>query len=268
MQDKTLAPGRPVALVTGASSGIGAEYARQLAGKGYDLVLVSNREEELQAVCSAIAREAGVAALPLCCDLSAPGAAERVLAWCDQRSLAVEVLVNNAGMFFMEYLSEDNLDKVRTMMHLHIDAVTELSILMGSRMKSRGRGHILNMSSMTARIPAPGITMYSATKAYLKSFGQSLSYELRPFGVTVTTVCPAAVDTALYPLGSRLRGLLRKVGLIRSPQWLVRRALRAMFRGRRVLSPGLTNVLLPPLVALLPARLIDHLGKAWILKAG
>ena len=87
---------------------------------------------------------------------------------------------------------------------------------------------------------------------------------MRPFGVTVTTVCPAAVDTGLYPLPVRLRGLLRRIGLIRTPEWLVRKALRAMFRGRRTYSPGLTNVLLPPLIALLPARLIDRLGLKWI----
>ena len=117
---------------------------------------------------------------------------------------------------------------------------------------------------MTARIPAPGIAIYSSTKAYLKVFGKSLSYELRPFGVTVTTVCPAAVDTGLYPLPERLRGFLRRIGLIRAPEWLVRRSLKALFRGRRTFSPGLTNALLPPLIAILPARLIDRLGLKWI----
>ena len=80
----------------------------------------------------------------------------------------------------------------------------------------------------------------------------------------VTTVCPAAVDTGLYPLPERLRGFLRSIGLIRTPEWLVRRSLKALFRGRRTFSPGLTNVLLPPLIAILPARLIDRLGLKWI----
>ena len=119
----------------------------------------------------------------------------------------------------------------------------------------------------TARIPAPGIAVYSATKAYLKSFGRSLSYEYRPFGVTVTTLCPAAVDTGLYPLGDGLRKVLRHLGILRSPEWMARRALKAMHRGRRCVSPGLTNRLVPLLVALLPARLIDRLGLKWIRKS-
>ena len=248
------------ALVTGASSGIGLEFSRQLAQKGYALAVVSNREQELAEAAEGLRAEYGVPVEALCIDLTKQGAAEEVLAWCPEP----EVLVNNAGMFFMEYLKPESLGKVRTMMKLHMDVVTELCILAGARMKEKGSGHILNMSSMTARIPAPGIAIYSSTKAYLKTFGKSLSYELRPFGVSVTTVCPAAVDTGLYPLGDRLRRFLCRIGIIRTPEWLVRRSLKAMFRGRRTFSPGLTNALLPPLIAILPARLIDHLGLKWI----
>ena len=248
------------ALVTGASSGIGLEFSRQLAGMGYALAMVSNREEELADAAERLRAEFGVPVQALCIDLTKQGAAEEVLAWCPEP----DVLVNNAGMFFMEYLTPESLGKVRTMMTLHMDVVTELCILAGSRMKDKGDGHILNISSMTARIPAPGIAIYSSTKAYLKTFGKSLSYELHPFGVSVTTVCPAAVDTGLYPLGDRLRRFLRAIGVIRTPEWLVRRSLKAMFRGRRTLSPGLTNALLPPLIAILPARLIDRLGLRWI----
>lgn len=250
------------ALVTGASSGIGLEFSRQLAGMGYAVAMVSNREQELADAAEGIRTEFGVTVQSLCIDLTKPGAAEEVIAWCP----APDVLINNAGMFFMEYLSPENLGKVRTMMALHMNVVTELCILAGSRMKESGGGHILNISSMTARIPSPGIAIYSSTKAYLKTFGKSLSYELHPFGVTVTTVCPAAVDTGLYPLGDRLRRFLRGIGVIRTPEWLVRRSLKAMFHGRRTFSPGLTNALLPPLIALLPARLIDRLGLKWIRK--
>lgn len=248
------------ALVTGGSSGIGLEFARQLAQKGYALALVSNRGQELADAAERLKAEFGANVETLCIDLAKPGAAEEVLAWCPEP----DVLINNAGMFFMEYLKPESLGKVRTMMGLHMDVVTELCILASSRMKEKGTGHILNISSMTARIPAPGIAIYSSTKAYLKVFGKSLSYELRPFGVTVTTVCPAAVDTGLYPLPERLRGFLRRIGIIRTPEWLVRRSLKAMFRGRRTFSPGLTNFLLPPLIAILPARLIDRLGLKWI----
>ena len=251
---------KQVALRTGGSSGIGLEYARQLAAKGYALALVSNREEDL----AVAAKELGGDVYTLCVDLARHGAAREVVEWCDAEGLEPEIVVNNAGMFFMEYLGAENVGKADAMMTLHMETVTDLCILLGARMKERGHGYILNMASMTAWIPAPGIAIYSASKSYLVSFGKGLSYELRPYGVRVTTVCPAAVDTGLYPLGDKLRGRLRRLGIIRSPQWLVRRSLRAMFRGRRLLRPGPMNHLVPAIVGILPSRLIDRLGMKWI----
>ena len=253
------------ALITGGSSGIGLEYSREFASRGYRLALVSNREEELTDAKQSLNKEFGVPVHTLCVDLAAADGAEKVLAWCDSLGLEVEVLVNNAGMFFMEYLSPENLGKADTMVGLHVCAPTKLCILFGARMKERGSGYILNMSSMTARIPAPGIGVYSASKAYLKSFGKSFSYEMRPFGVKVTTVCPAAIDTGLYPISPALRRFLSCLGIIRSPKWLVRRAVRALLLGRRTISPGITNVIVPALVAVLPSRMIDHLGIKWIM---
>lgn len=253
------------ALISGGSSGIGLAFARQLAAEGFGLLLVGNRADELAAAAEELSP--AVSVRTRCLDLAAPGAAEEVLAWCDSLGIVPDVLINNAGIFFMQYLEPALLGKVRTMMHLHMDAVTELCILLGARMKARGHGRILNVSSMTAQIPAPGIAIYSATKAYLKSFGRSLSYEYRPFGVTVTTLCPAAVDTGLYPLGDGLRKVLRRIGILRSPEWMARRGLKAMDRGRRCVSPGITNRLVPLLVAILPNRLIDRLGLRWIRKS-
>ena len=254
------------ALITGGSSGIGLEYSRELASRGYQLALVSNREGELEDAKQSLNREFGVPVHTLCADLAAEDSAEKTLAWCDSLGLEIEVLVNNAGIFFMEYLGPENLGKATAMMGLHVCTPTKMCILFGARMKERGKGYILNMSSMTARIPAPGIAVYSASKAYLKSFGRSFSYEMCPFGVKVTTVCPAAVDTGLYPIGPSLRRTLRSVGIIRSPRWLVRRTVRALFRGRRTISPGITNAIVPALVAILPSRMIDRLGIKWINK--
>ena len=253
-----------MAVITGGSSGVGLEFSREFASRGYALALVSNRDGDLADAKQSLEREFGVPVHTLCADLSDAGIAEKILAWCDSIGLQVEVLVNNAGMFFMEYLSPENLGKAETMMGLHVFTPTRMCILFGARMNDRGKGYILNMSSMTARIPAPGIAVYSASKAYLKSFGRSFSYEMRPYGVRVTTVCPAAIDTGLYPLGTRLRKTLRRLGIIRSPHWLARRAVKALFRGRRTISPGLTNALVPALVAILPPRMIDRLGMKWI----
>lgn len=250
-----------VALITGGSSGMGLEYARQLAEKGYDLVLVSNREEELSGAVAGLSKAFPVQVEGHFQDLALPSSADELFVWCQSRGLVPDVLVNNAGMFFFKELTSADLGRVQAMLNLHVGTVTRLSILFGEAMKQRGSGYILIVSSMAARIPAPGITIYSATKAYLRSFGRSLSYELRPYGVGVTTVCPAAIATPLYRLKPSLMDLGVKVRLIHTPAWLVRRALRAMFRRRRVVSPSLMNVWLPPLVALLPGPLEQWLWK-------
>jgi hypothetical protein len=250
-----------VALITGGSSGMGLEYARQLAGKGYDLLLVSNREEELASAVAALSEAFPVKVSGHFQDLALPTAADALFAWCQERRLVPDVLVNNAGMFFFKELTRAELGRVQAMLNLHVSTVTRLSILFGEAMKQRGSGYILIVSSMAARIPAPGITIYSATKAYLRSFGRSLSYELRPYGVGVTTVCPAAIATPLYRLKPSLMELGVRTRVIHTPAWLVRRALRAMFHRRRVVSPSAMNLWLPPLVSLLPGPLEQWLWK-------
>jgi len=197
-----------------------------------------------------------------CQDLARSEAADDLFAWCTQElGLVPDVLVNNAGMFFFKELHSEDLDRVQAMVELHVVTVTRLCLLFGEQMKRRGSGRILNVSSMAARIPAPGITIYAATKAYLKSFGRSLSYEFKPYGVSVTTVCPAAIATPLYRLSEKQMKMGLAVGLIHTPKWLVRRALRAMFRGRRVVSPSFMNFWLPSLIWLLPGFLIAWLWK-------
>ena len=248
-----------VALITGGSSGMGLEFARQLAARGYDLVLVSNQEQALEDA----ARELSgpMAVRTRCQDLATATAADELFAWCRAEDLLPDVLVNDAGMFFFKELQAEDLDRVQAMINLHVTTVTRICLLFGQAMKSRGSGYILNVSSMAARLPVPGITIYSATKAYLRSFGRSYSYELRPYGVGMTTVCPAAIATPLYRLDEKKMRFGVRIGVIRTPQWLVRRALRALFRGRRVVSPAFMNIYLPALIALLPGPLIAHLWK-------
>ena len=238
---------------------MGLEFARQLAARGYDLLLVSNQEQAL----ADVARELSgpVSVRTRFQDLARPEAADELFCWCQAEGLIPDVLVNNAGMFFFKELQAEDLDRVQAMIDLHVTTVTRICLLFGQAMKSRGSGYILIMSSMAARIPAPGITIYSATKAYLRSFGRSLSFELRPYGVGVTTVCPAAVATPLYRLDEKKMRFGVRLGVIRTPKWLVRRALRALFHRRRVISPAFMNVYLPALVALLPGPVEARLWK-------
>ncbi|MDD5914995.1 MAG: SDR family NAD(P)-dependent oxidoreductase [Bacteroidales bacterium] len=244
-----------MALVTGGSSGIGLEFSRQLAEKGYDLIIVSNSREQLDAVCAPIAEEYGVRVIPRLQNLAAGNAAEELMEWCDSQSVLPDILINNAGMFYFKELSPELMGKAEVMIGLHVTTPTKMCILFGDRMKQRGSGRILLVASMAARIPAPGIQVYSATKAYLRSFGESLSFELKPYGVTVTTLCPAAVATPLYGLKKGLLNFGVAIRVIHTPQWLVRKALKGLFRGRRLMKPSIMNAYLPPMIKMLPSNL-------------
>ncbi len=250
------------ALITGGSSGMGLEYARQLAGRGYDLILVSNRQDELDAAADELKELSGVEVTTRFQDLATATAADELFAWCASEGLAVDILINNAGMFFFkELVLPDDRPRIEAILALHVATVTRLTLLMGNEMKARGVGYVLNVASMAAEIPAPGLTLYAATKAYLKTFSKSLFFEYRPYGVGLTVVCPAAVATPLYHIKPKLMTWGVRLGLIATPEWLVRRALRGMFRRKRVVRPGFTNYLVPFLVNVLPDACVAEIWK-------
>ena len=193
---------------------MGKIYAERLAEAGYNLLLVSNQEQELRQVADDLHQRFNVDVISHFQDLAAEDAADELFAFCQEQSLEIDILINNAGMIFFEELTPENEAKAMTMKRLHIDTPTRLCLLFGNEMKRHGSGYILNMSSMAAELPCPGIAMYSATKAFLKSFSKSLYYEMKPFGVVVTTVCPAAIATPLYKLKPSLMKLGVRMGLI------------------------------------------------------
>lgn len=240
---------------------MGLEYARQLATRGYDLLLVSNQQEELAQASATLSATYDVRIMTRYQDLAVATAAEELFDYCQREALQIDILVNNAGCFFFEELCPENEAKALRMLQLHVYTPSRLCMLFGELMKQRGHGYILNVSSMVAKIPAPGITMYSATKAYLKSFSKSLYFEMRPYGVGVTVVCPAAIATTLYKIKPSLLRLGVKVGLVGTPEWLVRRALRGLFRRRRVVRPGAMNYYLPFFIGLLPNWLVARIWK-------
>ncbi len=245
------------ALITGASSGMGLLYATHLAEAGCNLLIVSNQEKELNEVAENLHKDFNVAVIARYQDLSQDDAAQQLFDYCKKESIVIDILINNAGMFFFHELDDEYDSKMELMLKLHIMTPVRMCRLFGDDMKKRGFGFIILVSSMAARLPFPGITTYSATKAYLKSFGKSFYYEMRDYGVGVTTVCPGAIATPLYKLNPKLLKLGVKVGLIGTPQWLVKKALKGMFRKKMVVAPGAMNVYLPPLLALLPKSLVN-----------
>ena len=146
-------------------------------------------------------------------------------------------------------------DEAFEMIDLHIITPTRLVMLFGEEMKQRRSGYIINVSSLAAKLPVPGITVYAATKAYLKNFSKSMYFELRNYNVVCTTVLPAAIATPLYNLDPKLLNIGVKTGIIRKPQHLVKHAIRGMLRKKHVVKPDAMNYYLPILIKLLPNSL-------------
>ena len=245
------------ALVTGASSGIGRAYALRLAARGYGIVVVSDRPEQNEEVAREI-RRLGAEALPLHADLTQPDAPERLHARCRRDGIEVEVLVSNAGILHFAQLVRTEPAAIDRIVALHCTAPAKLCRLFAD-MRRRGRGYILLMSSMTAWTPFPTMSLYGATKTFLKNFGRSLRYELHASGVSVTTVFPGAVDTPLYELDPARRRQLRRAGIMRTADEVAAAGLRALFRRRSRCIPGLPTKIAIGLCRLLPACVVTPL---------
>lgn len=245
------------ALITGASSGMGRCYAHELAKRGYNIIAVSNREEELHAVGKELGDRYHIAVECIYKDLAHNDAAKELYDECCTKGYDVEILICNAGMLLFSTLTKTDPARLNTIIGLHCTTTTLLCRYFGEAMKLRGHGRILIMSSSTAWLPYPTVSHYSATKAYLKSFAFSLWYELHRYGVSVTAVFPGAVDTPFYNLSDKARRLFRALGVMLTAEQVARRGVRAMMRGRRRLTPGLFTKVVIVICAILPARLLD-----------
>lgn len=243
------------ALVTGASSGIGLEFSRQLAARGASLVMVSIDRDDLDREAARIVESYGVRVETLCMDLARTEAADELYRYCREKGLTIDIVINNAGIFSFREVVRTNPAKIDTMLELHIGTVTRLSRLFASDMCERHHGYLLNMSSLSCWTPYPGIALYTATKAYIRVFTRALAYELRDYGVHATVVCPGGVATGLYGLPPHLLKLGVRLGILMTPERLVHKALNALFRGKKQLIPGVFNRLLIPLASIMPTRI-------------
>ena len=224
------------ALVTGASSGIGLEFAKQLAKRGYNLLIVSNEEvikkraEEIKG--SKDERISGLEVIPLVMDLGQQSSARELYEYTRAQEIEVEVLVNNAGVYHDKDILDDSEAFTSLIMNLHMYTPAMLCYLFGQEMRERRHGYILNVCSVTSKIVAQRLGTYASTKCFLSAFTRSLHIELKPYGVYVTDVSPGAVDTGLFSIPQWVTKAGKALGIIASPEMLVRRALRALFHGR------------------------------------
>lgn len=241
------------ALVTGASSGIGEQYATVLA-RDYkcDLLLVSNQEKEIVEVAKRLSAEYGVKAMGLYSDLSRPEAPQELYDYCNENNIQIDILINNAGVFFFNEYTKTDTRRIDLMFNLHMLTVAKMCRLFGEDMCRRKRGYILNMSSMAAWFTTPGLHCYSSTKAFVLSLSRCLWYEMKPYGVTCLAVCPGAVDTGLYGLNDKWRRIAVALQVSLPPEKLAKKALKKLFKGKKQTVPGFLNHIFIPLVRHLP----------------
>jgi hypothetical protein len=233
---------RPVALVTGASSGIGRELCRVLARERHDVILVARREPELRTVADELRQQFGATCTVITADLSKRDGPQMVYDAVSAAGLSVDVLVNNAGFGGFGRFVETSADEERRMLAVNVVALTELTKLFLPPMTERGHGRVLNLASTAAFQPGPFMAIYYASKAYVLSFTEALAEELAGTGVTATALCPGVVPSGFQDAA----GLHGDQPLLRSPavksaDYVAQAGYDGMVRGRRVVIPGALN---------------------------
>jgi short-subunit dehydrogenase len=228
-------------LVTGASSGIGADFARVFARKKRDVALVARSRERLDALAGELTKTHGVRARVLPADLARPGAAEEIQRALQADGIEVETLVNNAGFGMHGPFVELDPRRQSEMISVNVVALTELCRVFAPDMVSRGQGGILNVASTGAFSPGPTMSVYCATKAFVLSFTEALANELHGSGVTVTCLCPGVTATSFHEVSGTTRMRLVRVGTPMTSVAVAEAGERALLRGSSLAVPGLLN---------------------------
>ncbi len=247
------------ALVTGASSGIGVEIARELAERGHGLTLVARREPRLRELATELSDAYGVRVEVIAADLGDDDERERLETEIEGLGLAVEVLVNNAGFSTMTPVSKSDPGREIAMLRTNIEAVAHLCSLVLPGMVERGRGAVLNVASTAAFQPLPGQAGYAASKSFVLSYTQALAQELKGSGVTVTALCPGPVETEFAEVagfeGSQSSDALPKIMWVSASE-VATAGIEGMVRGRTVVIPGPANRIGAALSPLIPRSVL------------
>ena len=248
------------ALVTGASSGIGAVFARELARRGADLVLVARSQDKLAALADDLSASFGIAADVAVADLAAPSAANDLAADLRRRDLQIHILVNNAGFGLFAQLHQADGAVLADMIRVNVAALVDLTRLYLPGMLERDHGAIVNVGSTAGFQPVPYMAVYGATKAFVLSFTEALWAETRGTGVRVTALCPGSTDTGFFDIA----GDDAQVGHRVAPERVVQAAFRALDRrSSTVVTGGLESWMLTNSSRLAPRQLVE-IGRAHV----
>ncbi|AXG81611.1 SDR family NAD(P)-dependent oxidoreductase [Streptomyces paludis] len=253
------------ALVTGASSGLGTEFAAQLAARGHDLVLVARSRDRLEEIAGELTRAHGVKTHVVVKDLAEPHAGREVARELAERSLTVDLLVNNAGFGTVGRFEEIVADRDHEMLMVNVVALVDLTHALLPGMLERGTGAVINVGSTAGYQPSPYLSVYSASKTFVLNFSLALRQEYRGRGIRVTALCPGPVETKFFEvIGTRNAAV---AGSFTTPEPVVRSALTALDRDRAYVTPGLGNALAAHLTPRRPRTLVAWVGERICRKA-
>ena len=251
---------REVALVTGASSGIGLEITKILASQNYDIVICARREKELQDLAEEIRRQHTVNCKVIVADLTTAEGIDLLI----KDSGEVDILVNNAGFGILGDHLDMQLGRQLEMIELNIHALTRLSHVFGNLMVRKGKGRIMNVASIASYISGPSFAVYCATKAYVLSYSRALHKELKNKGVTVTALCPGYVTTGFQEVAGMELSKMEKLTAVPVKK-VAEIAVKSMHKGKREVMPGIVNKPLPLVTKITPMWLHLIIVK-WVLK--
>lgn len=247
-------------LITGASSGIGAAFARKLARRGRNLLLVARSEDKLIALCNEVGRVSGIRAQYVVMDLTEADAPARLLAETQRRELLVDMLVNNAGFGSMGDFTRLDLNNELEIIDLNVKSLVELTHRFLGPMRDNRQGTIINVASTAAFQAVPFMATYAATKAFVLSFSEALAEENRTYGIHVMALCPGVTDTNFFEASNIDRPPMRTV---QTPDEVVDAALRGLPRKKSVVVSGWTNWFMVEAERFVPRGLVTRVaGKA------
>ena len=253
-------------LITGASGGIGLELARIAAANQMNLVLLARNAEKMKQLRKELEKLYPIHVLAIGCDLTQPDTVEKVAALLNGRGIVPDILINNAG--FGMYGSFDRIgsETEGDMIQVNITSLTELTKIIYRQMCSRGKGKILNVSSIAGFMPGPGMTVYHASKAYVLSFSEALAVEAKSHGITVTALCPGPTATNFENRASNGAGikLFQKFGKLPTAEQVAKYGWKKMMKGKTVAIHGKKNRCLLFLIRFLPRKAVTFItGKIY-----
>lgn len=252
---------RPLAVVTGASAGLGVDFAKLLAQDGHDLVLVARRLDRLQELAKTLQEQHQITAYCVDVDLMEPGAAVRVQQYLDQHQLQPVVLINNAGFGGHGKFDEQDLQTQLGMVQVNVAALVHLTGLILPGMMQRKQGRIMNVASTAAFQPGPLMAIYYATKAFVLSFSEALHHENRNTGVTVTCVCPGATRTEFQQAAQMNEARLFNTRWVMDSMTVAQQGYDAMKEGKRTIVNGKMNNFMAFMTRLTPRTVVLRIAQ-------